>query len=117
VHLFDRDGIKIDVLKTAHIDGPHVEGGARSAKRQDSAGGTEVILRRLCVLLIERQILKRGEETQIAFSYPVDQRSAPAADRTIAHAHMIKVRINLEFDAAAMTRAIVCLFHQYPASH
>ena len=46
----------------------------------------------------------------------MNERAAPATDRTVTHAHMINVCVNLESDSAAVTRTLIRLQHVTPVA-
>ena len=99
----NRDCVEVDVVETADVHTPDVFGCARAAKRHDAAGRAEVIAGDMGVDLVENEIVEWREQAQGVRRHTVDQGAALAADRTVADANMIKIRIDLELNLAAMT--------------
>ena len=60
MHILDRNRGEIDIKKTTDIYTPFVWSGSRPTKGQDSADGAEIVLRCLCVPLVQGKPLDRG---------------------------------------------------------
>jgi hypothetical protein len=102
---FHTNGRKVHSLKTSHIHTPHARVSPRASKRENAAGGAEVVRRLVRVKFVAGHLRQWRQEAQPVFGYSVYESSAPAADRTITLADVIDVRLHLEPYAATMAAA------------
>lgn len=100
------DRIQVHPVEASDIDTPAREvrhaasnlvrsSGPRASERKDAALGTEVVLRRPGMPLVEREPFERGEESKMRLFDSVDQCASLQAHRAVARSHVIQIEIHL----------------------
>ena len=111
IDVLDRDGREVDAFETANINAPQFRSHARTTERQNSAGWAEIIFGSPRMPLIERKLFDRRQWTKTFLFDAMDKRASETTDRTVADPNMIEIGVNFEPNLAAVTGALVWLFH------
>src|SRR5690554_3111411 len=111
IDVLDGDGVEVDSVEAADIDGGHpVAGGvAAFAVGMNAALGTEAVFDDVFVERIGGGVLLRCQQPQAVPRHEPEQGSFPLADRAVAGHGAVDVAFHLEEDVAAMAAAGV--FH------
>jgi hypothetical protein len=109
--LFRRNRRKIYFFQTTNVNTPHVLSSAWASERQNPAARTEIVFRNFRVPLVQRKLFYGGDETEAIRGNSVYERASFAAYRAVTNTHMIQIGIYFKRDLAAVTRTLVCRFH------
>lgn len=111
VYILYRDRREVHPLEAAHVYRPNVRRRSRAAKWENSADWAEVILSRLRIPFVHREIAQRREKPQVLFVHTMVQRSPAAAYRAVTDANVVDIGIHFELHAPAMASTPVRRFH------
>jgi hypothetical protein len=106
----------VNALKAAKVHGPHIGIRPRAVKWMYTAFGAEIVPRNVPVELVDAEFVKRRHELEIRFFDAADDRAFLGTNGAIADDAFGRIKRRSKLNLAAVTCAIVGLFHDVTIS-